>query len=459
MESALFLAGSLSLLFWGYLLFLRGGFWRAEPQLAAGRHQPADWPAVAALQLCGDDPDAIEDTLPAILTQDYPGPFHIVLVVAPGRDDCVEAARRAARTAGVPERLTLLRAEAAPPGWSHRAWSLAQAQEQAAAHLPTLRYLWLTEPWLGHERHSLRDLVAHADGERCDLVSPLPGWESDSLLVRVLGATLAFLFQAFQPLSRVNDPAHPAAVAVPGCVLVASDALRAADGFAALKDTSALEYGLSVRVKAAARQRGRGIWLGLAEDCGTVRPGDEGRMARALARTLAATPDYGSPLRLAGAVAGLTLACVVPPVVFLWALFAGFFLEIDQFLITFLALLVSCGASAAMVFAAWPTFDHHDQEEWHTLLLPLAAMVEIPLLLAAWAAGRAGAAPRRKAAPATAKTTATAPAADVKIEPRLEVPVARVDTPPAKKPPAAAPRATAPTASGGHALRRRIARS
>ena len=70
----------------------------------------------------------------------------------------------------------------------------------------------------------------------------------------------------------------------------------------------------------------------------------------------------------------MALACLVPPVMFLWALVAGFFLDIDQFLITYLAFLTACAAWAGMCFAAWPTFKLYEQEEWRTLLLPLAAL-------------------------------------------------------------------------------------
>ncbi len=78
----------------------------------------------------------------------------------------------------------------------------------------------------------------------------------------------------------------------------------------------------------------------------------------------------------------MALACLAPPVVFLWALVAGFFLDIDQFLITYLALLIAGAAWGGMCFAAWPTFELYEQKEWLTLLLPLAALAQMLLTMA-----------------------------------------------------------------------------
>jgi len=454
MENALFLTGSLSLLIWLYLLFLRGRFWQADQRLDPGRNGPGSWPAVAALMAVGDDPDAIEDTLPALLAQEYSGPFHVFVVAAGGRDDtAAEAAWRAAQAAGTLERLSVLRAETPPAGWSQRAWALAQAQEQAAAKLPALRYLWLTEPWIGHRRHSLRDLVAQAEGGRCDLVSLLPLSACEGILDRLLAPAFAFFFQAFHPISRVNDPLHTAAAASPGCALVGVDALRTAGGLAALKDVPAIETALAARVKAAAPQSGRKIWFGLGEGSTSVRPGDEWTMLRELTLASAAAPVRTSPLRLAAGIGCLAFACLAPPVVFLWALVAGFFLDIDQFLVTFLALLVACGAWAAMAFAAWPTFELFEQEEWRTLLLPLAALAQA-LLMLAQLPRLLGRVPRPGKAPAATEGGPRPDRGAAKVEPRLDLPARTSAAPPAED-----PRAKGTPVTAGHALRQRVARS
>jgi hopene-associated glycosyltransferase HpnB len=442
MEIALFLIGSLSLLIWLYLLFLRGGFWRADQQLNRGPSEPGHWPGVAALIATSDDAEAIEETLPDLLGQAYPGLFHIILVDGHSRDGTVEAALRAAQVAGATQRLSLLTIGAPPAGWSRRAWALAKAQEHAAANLPAVRYLWLIEPWVQHGYHSLHDLVAKAEEDRCSLVSLLPRSACEGAWNRLLAPAFAFFFQAFHPLTRINDPKHPSAATSPGCVLVDTNALKSAGGFFALKDTPVPEDALSAKVKAVARRQGHGIWLGLGEETTSVRSGDDWKALRDLTRSTAEAQRRASPMRLAAGTIAIALACLAPPVVLFWALVAGFFLDVDRFLIIFLAMLVTCAAWAGMSFAAWPTFRLHGQEEWHTLLLPLAALAHMLLILALLPQlSRALRRPGKKAAVIT-NNEAQPRSGAVKAEPRLEAPSQTIKEP-----------------STGHALRHRIARS
>lgn len=65
----------------------------------------------------------------------------------------------------------------------------------------------------------------------------------------------------------------------------------------------------------------------------------------------------------------------------LWGVVAGFFLNIDEYFITFTAILFASAAWAAMAYAAWPTFQQYEQEEWNTLLLPFAALAHILLAM------------------------------------------------------------------------------
>jgi hopene-associated glycosyltransferase HpnB len=442
METALFLTGSLSLLIWLYLIFLRGGFWRADQRLDADPPEPRIWPGVAALVVTGDDAEAIEETLSDLLGQDYPGPFHVILVDDHSRDGTPEAALRAARAAGATKRLSVLISDARPAGWQRKVWALAQGQEHVAANLPGVRYLWLTEPWVQHGYHSLHDLVAKAEHARCGFVSLLPLSTCETAWDRFLAPAFAFVFQAFHPLRRVNDPQNVSAVASPGCALVDTDALRTAGGFAAFKDAPVVEGALAAKAKAMARPDGRGIWLGLGEGSTSVRSGDDWKALFALTLSAVEPQLRASPMRLAAGTIVMALACLAPPVVFLWALVAGIFLDIDQFLITFLAILVACAAWAGMSFAAWPTFDLHGQEEWRTLLLPLAGvaylLLTIALLPRLVGTGRR---PGKKVA-AIAKDARRRRTGATKAEPRLKAPSQATKEP-----------------TSGHTLRHRIARS
>ncbi len=442
METALFLTGSLSLLIWLYLVFLHGGFWRADQQLDRGQLKSRSWPGVAALIVTNDDAEAIEETLSGLLEQAYPGPFYVILVDEHSRDGTVAAALRAAKVAKGTDRLGVLSVEAPPAGWSRRAWALTQAQDHAAANLPAVRYLWLTEPWIQHGRYSLQDLVAKAEEDRCSLVSLLPHSSCETAWDRLLAPAFAFLFQALHPFSRINDQQHAPVAAWPGCVLVDTNALKAVGGFAALKDAPALEGALAAEVKATARRNGHGIWLGLGDDSTLVRFGDDWTALRHLTLSSAEAQLRASPMLLAAGTIAVALACIAPPVVSLWALVAGFFLDIDQFLIVFLAILIACAAWAGMCFAAWPTFELYGQEEWRTLLLPVAALAHI-LLTAALLPQLFGAARRTGKEQAAARKDAAQPRSGaVKVARRVEVPSHATEVPTAR-----------------HALRQQIARS
>jgi len=451
METILFLIACLSLLLWAYLIFLHGRFWQADAQLDPGRREPASWPAVAILVPAGTDTDALEEALPGLLGQSYPGAFHVVVIDEYGGSGVADAAYGAARAAGAAERLSVLAVGAPPKGWSRRAWALAQAQEHAATTLPGTRYLWLTETWATQGSRSLRGLVAKAETDRCDLVSLLPFSPCETAWDRLLAPAFAFFFQAFHPFSRVNDPQHPAAVAAPGCTLVALDPLRTAGGFAAVKTVPAPEAALASAIKAVSRQAGRGIWLGLGEESVAIRADDGWRALADATRASVAARLRGAPLHFAADTLAMALACLAPPLVFLCALVAGLFLDIDQYLLTFVTILLACAAWAAMAVAAWPTYSLYDLEEWHTLTVPLAAAVQI-LLTIALLPGLRGRAARPGQAAAGVTKAAQPPSGAVKIEPRLDVPPpaagARPAEPPARK-----------AATGGHALRQRIARS
>ena len=127
---------------------------------------------------------------------------------------------------------------------------------------------------------------------------------------------------------------------------------------------------------------------------------------------------------------------------FFWSLVTGLFLDIDQFLLTFLAVLFTSAAWGAMAFAARPTFQLYGQEDWLTLLLPLAALAHM-LLTMALLPRLFGVARRPGKKPAAITKVATRRRSGaVRAEPRLEVPSQATKEPIA-----------------GHALRRRIARS
>jgi len=409
----------LSLLTVAHLVLLRAGFWRADQQLEDTPPAPEYWPDVAVLIATRNDAEAIEETLPDLLGQAYLGRFHVFLVDDNSRDGTVEAVLETAQRLGAADRINVATVGPRPSGWSRRAWALAQIHDYAAANLPSARYLWLTEPWVQHEPYSLQNLVAKAEADHCDLVSILPHSTGDTIVDRLLSPAFAFFFQAFHPPRRVNNVKRATAAAAPGCMLVEANALRAVGGFPAVSNAPVLESALAVKVKAKARQIGRGIWLGVGDYSTTVRSDDVWRFFRRVAFLTAATHLGETMIRFAAWIAVFALACLAPPVVSVWAMFAGLFLGIDQFLVTYMALLIACIAWAGISFAAWPTFKLYGQEEWHTLLLPLAAFAYVLLTMALLPKLVAADLRSRRKAAAEAVDAAVPPSSGAKAEPHF----------------------------------------
>src|SRR5919202_5889675 len=159
-----------SLAAWIYLLVARGGFWLARERLGAAPSpgappsqgaspDRAHWPAVVAVVPARNEADVIGRSIRSLLDQDYPGPFHIVLVDDHSRDGTAEIARDAARAHPQGARLTIHRAAPLPPGWVGKIWALFQGLGRADDIAPEVPFVWLTDADIEHEPGNLRRLV------------------------------------------------------------------------------------------------------------------------------------------------------------------------------------------------------------------------------------------------------------------------------------------------------------
>jgi len=98
---------------WIYLLTFRGHFWLERPRPfeaaarvsavmagtgATGSPEEQSWPSVVAVIPARNEADIVGQTVTALLRQDYPGSFRIVLV-DDDSDDGTEGAARAAAVA------------------------------------------------------------------------------------------------------------------------------------------------------------------------------------------------------------------------------------------------------------------------------------------------------------------------------------------------------------------------
>ncbi|HST24767.1 MAG TPA: glycosyltransferase [Gaiellaceae bacterium] len=181
---------------------------------------PTSWPSVTVLVPARNEAEQLPRTLPALLAQDYPGAWHLVVV----DDRSTDGTPVAARDAGVePVPGTEL-----PDGWVGKVWAL----EQAAGASGSPDYLLLTDADIRHAPRSLRRLVAESEAAGLALNSRMARLRCQAPAERLLIPPFVFFFNLLYPMRRVNR--RPAAAG--GCVLVRREALERAGGFAAIRD-------------------------------------------------------------------------------------------------------------------------------------------------------------------------------------------------------------------------------
>src|ERR1700761_1851117 len=113
---------------WVYLVAAHGGFWRTGQRLPPAGSGPLTWPPVAAVVPARNEAESLPGTLPALLAQDYPGPFRVFLVDDNSDDGtgalAFELGEKAARDGGAP--LTVVAGRPRPDGWAGKVWAMAQ---------------------------------------------------------------------------------------------------------------------------------------------------------------------------------------------------------------------------------------------------------------------------------------------------------------------------------------------
>jgi len=348
--------GLASLVAWLYLLLGRGRFWQAGPVLPDAP-APARWPRVAVVVPARNEAAVLPRTLPTLLSQDYPGDWHVFLVDDSSEDDTGGVARRVAAAGGAPARLTVLDGRPTPRGWSGKVWAMAQGVAATSAFRP--HYVLFTDADILHPPAGLRRLVALAEARALDLTSVMVLLPTRGLWERLLMPAFVYFFAKLYPFRWTADPRRATAGAAGGCMLARLGALRRAGGLEAIAGAVIDDCSLAAAMKGA----GGRLWLGLSQDWRSAR-GYEGLggIGRMVARSAYAQLRY-SPLLLLATVAGMALAYLVPPLLALWGLRRG------------------RRAAGALGLAAWGLMSasYVPMLRWHGLsarwapLLPLAA--------------------------------------------------------------------------------------
>lgn len=326
----------LGLAAWLYLLLARGGFWRAnireEESLPSA---PAEWPSVVGVVPARNEADVIAKSLSSLLNQDCTKSLKVILIDDQSDDGTADAARAAAEAASASDRLTILRGKPLPQGWTGKLWAMKQGVAQASSLAEPPRYLLLTDADIAYEPGVIRRLVARAEAGSLVLTSLMVKLRCESLAERALIPAFVFFFQMLYPFAWTNRRKSTMAAAAGGCMLVRRDALEAAGGIEAIRSSLIDDCALGRSMK----KQGP-IWLGLTDSVHSLRPYPGlGDIRRMVSRSAYDQLNY-SPLLLAGAVFGMLITYMLPP---LFAIFA-----------TGLAQVIGAATWGLMTFAFLP---------------------------------------------------------------------------------------------------------
>ena len=300
---------------WLYLIACHGAFWRLtehDRKLAPPDAAPAADVYVVAVIPARNEADVIAQSLGSLLRQKLSGRFELILVDDESSDGTGDAARAAAAALNASERLTVLRADGLAAGWTGKLAAMQRGFEAAQAKAPD--YVLFCDADIAFNDQVLERLVAGATARGLVLASLMVKLRCDSAAERWFVPAFVFFFQMLYPFPLVNDPRSKMAGAAGGVMLVRPDPLAQAGGLAAIRDALIDDCALGALMK----KRGP-IWLGLTDDVVSLRAYPHIRdIEQMVTRSAYAQLRY-SPLRLFGALLGMGVVYLAPPLLMLFA--------------------------------------------------------------------------------------------------------------------------------------------
>ena len=308
--SLILIIGLLAVAAWAYLLFGHGGFWRArECDAGPVPSEPhGGWPSVAAVIPARNEADVVAQSIGSLLRQDYEGQLSVVLVDDQSSDGTGDVAEAAARAAEASDRLTVIKGDPLPAGWTGKLWALHQGIEHAVASAEPPDYLLLSDDDIGYAADSLTRQVAVAESGGYALVSRMAKLRCESLPERALIPAFIFFFQMLFPFAWVNSTNRRMAAGAGGCMLTHRRDLQAAGGVASVRSALIDDCALAARLKAQGPIR-----LELSPRVVSLRPYQSlGEIRRMVARSAYAQLRF-SPLLLGGTLLGMALIYLAPP--------------------------------------------------------------------------------------------------------------------------------------------------
>jgi hopene-associated glycosyltransferase HpnB len=301
---------AVSLFIWVVLTFFRGAFWRlgAFDDDVASHSNPGSWPPVVAIVPARNEAETIARTVASLAAQNYAGELRIIVADDNSEDSTADVVKQTSERSGLPERITVVRAETLPLGWTGKIWAMQQGIRKGAEF--SADYFWFTDADIVHAPDTLQRLISRAEGQRLELVSLMVLLRAKSFAECLLiPAFLYFFLKLYVPKWIANSSAKTAGAAG-GCVLLRRTALERIGGFSAIRAEVIDDCALARAVK----HSGGRIWMGLTRKSVSLRAYETfGEIRNMIARTAFTQLGYSS-LLLLGTLLGMFLTYIVPVV-------------------------------------------------------------------------------------------------------------------------------------------------
>jgi len=306
--------GLLSAAIWIYLFFFRGAFWRIHlfDDDQAQSPAPSRFPVVVAVVPARNEAATIAITVAALLKQDYPGPFHVVVVDDHSEDGTADVAQRAAAENRGEARLAVCSAEPLPSGWTGKLWALNEGIRNAShdeqARKETAEFYWFTDADVQHAPDTLRRLVSRAQIGRLDLTSLMVLLRARTFPEKLLIPAFVYFFLQLYPPRWIANPNSRTAGAAGGCLLIRRAAMLRIGGLAAIRDALIDDCALARAVKTS----GGRLSMGVTRASVSLRDYQTFSEIRdMIARTAFTQLRYSAPLLLL-TIVGLFLTYLAP---------------------------------------------------------------------------------------------------------------------------------------------------
>jgi hopene-associated glycosyltransferase HpnB len=282
-------------LIWIALVFARKGFWRvALPQRLDALEVR---PRVCAVIPARNEAEVVGRSVASLAISDYPVRIYLV------DDHSIDGT---AVAAGRYPNLTVLQATPLEKGWTGKLWAMSQGID-AAGHLPPDErpdYYLLTDADIEHAPDNLSQLVARAEAGRFDMVSLMVMLRCESWAEKALIPAFVFFFFKLYP------PGAGTRGAAGGCILIRREALERIGGIASIKGELIDDCALA----AAVRRSGGKLWLGVTKTTRSIRPYPDWRDVEQMISRTAFTQLRYSVWMLLGAIVGMVVTYLIPPV-------------------------------------------------------------------------------------------------------------------------------------------------